>query len=65
MRTFARDSLELIGIPEQGVNFIGTAVGLATSGAKLNLNRSKTLNLELRDLNDSARTLYFGVNLNW
>jgi len=65
LRTFARDSLELMGIPEQGVNVIGAAVGLATSGAKLDLNRSKTLKLELRDLNDSARTLYFGVNLDW
>lgn len=65
IRTFARDSLELIGIPEQGVNIIGTAVGLATSGAKLNLNRSNTLKLEVRDLNDSARTLYLGVSMDW
>ena len=32
---------------------------------KLNLNESKTLALELKDVNDSERTLYFGVTLDW
>jgi len=66
LRSYSNDALKMIGIPEQGVNLIGAAAaGLATRGARLNLNRSKTLTLEFKDVDDSERTLYFGVNLDW
>jgi hypothetical protein len=52
-------------MPEQGIALVSNAVGLVTQGARLNLNESKSLALELRDVNDSERTLYFGVTLDW
>ena len=63
--SYSKHTLEVIGIPEQGVNLMGAALGMAINGAKLNLNKSKTLALELKDVSDSDRTLYFGVNLDW
>ena len=63
--SYSIHTLGLIGIPEQGVNVMGAALGMVISGARLNLNKSKTLALELKDVSDSDRTLYFGVNLDW
>jgi len=53
------------GIHEHSVNLIVDALGMVINGARLNLNKSKTLALELKDVSDSDRTLYFGVNLDW
>ena len=63
--SYSIHTLGLIGIPEQGVNVMGAALGMVINGARLNLNKSKTLALELKDVSDSDRTLYFGVNLDW
>ena len=63
--SYSLHTLGLIGIPEQGVNVMGAALGMVINGARLNLNKSKTLALELKDVSDSDRTLYFGVNLDW
>jgi len=62
----SENALELIGIPEQSINLMGAALGLAFGDPRLNLNKSKTLTLELKDVTDSERaSLYFGVNLDW
>ena len=63
--SYSKHTLGLIGIPEQGVNVMGAALGMVINGARLNLNKSKTLALELKDVSDSDRTLFFGVNLDW
>ena len=65
LRSYSNNTLKSIGMPEQGVAFVGSAVGLLTHGMKLNLNESNTLALELKDVNDSEPTLYFGVTLDW
>ena len=65
MMSYSKDALESIGIPEQGVNLMGTALGLVINGPKLNLNESKTLALEFRDAGNPERALYLGVNLDW
>jgi hypothetical protein len=65
LKSYTRNTLKSTGMPEQGISFVSGAVGLVTQGARLNLNQSKTLALELRDVNDSERTLYFGVTLGW
>jgi len=63
--SYSKHTLGLIGIPEQGVKVMGAALGMVINGARLNLNKSKTLALELKDVSDSDRTLFFGVNLDW
>jgi hypothetical protein len=65
MMSYSRDALESIGIPRQGVNLMGTALGLVINGARLDLNKSKTLALEFKDVGNQERTLFFGVNLDW
>jgi hypothetical protein len=65
LRSYTRNTLKSVGIPEQGISLVSSAVGLVVQGARLNLNESRTLSLELRDVNDSERSLYFGVSLDW
>jgi len=65
LRSYSENALESIGIPEQGINLMGVALGLAFSDPKLNLNKSKTLALEIKDARDSDRSFYLGVNLDW
>ena len=63
--SYSKPTLGFIGTPRQSVNLMGAALGMVINGARLNLNKSKTLALELKDVSDSDRTLYFGVNLDW
>ena len=64
--SYSENALKLIGISEQNINLMGAALGLAFGDPRLNLNKSKTLTLELKDMTDSERaSLYFGVNLDW
>ena len=63
--SYSKHALELIGIPEQSVNLMGAALGMAINGARLNINKRVTLGLKLKDAGDSDRTFYFGVNLKW
>ena len=65
LRSYTNNTLKSIGMPEQGISLLGSAVGLVTQGARLKLNESGSLALELRDVNDSERNLYFGVTLDW
>lgn len=65
LRSYSKGTLELIGIPERGINLIGAAVGLATRGAVINLNRSETLTLQFKDMDESERAVYFGFSLDW
>ena len=63
--SYSKHTLEVIGIPEQGVNLMGAALGMAINGARLNINKNMTLGLKLKAAGDSDRTFYFGVNLKW
>ena len=65
LKSFAKDTLESIGISEQGFSLMGATIGLAMRGAKLDLNQNKTFTLELEDMDELDRTLYFRVNLDW
>jgi len=66
LRSYSNDMLQLVGISERGASLIGaTASGLATRGARLSLNRSETIILEFKDVDDSTRSLYFGVSMDW
>ena len=63
--SYSKHALGLIGIPEQGINFMGAAAGMAITGTRLKINKSMTLGLKLKDAGDSDRTFYFGINLKW
>jgi hypothetical protein len=62
---YSKDALESIGMPEQGINLMGMALGSVINGPRLDLNKSKTLALEFNDVGNPGRTLYFGANLDW
>lgn len=65
LESYSKHALGMIGIPEQGVNLMGAALGMAINGGRLNLNKSKTLALELKDAGNSDRSVYFGIKLDW
>jgi hypothetical protein len=65
LKRYSRNALGLVGMPEQTADLMGAALGYVTRGAKLNLNESKTLRIEFRDVENQDRAVYFGVNLDW
>ena len=65
LMSYSENVLESVGVSEQGINLMGATLGLVFSDPKLNLNNSKTLSLEIKDAEDSDRTFYFGINLDW
>ena len=65
LRSYSINALEVTGIPRQGILLMGAAYDLATDGARLDLNKSKTLALELNDVGNSERAMYLRVNLDW
>ncbi len=61
----SKDALESIGMSEQGINLMGAALGMVIDGPRLDLNKSKTLALEFKDVGNPRRALFFGVDLDW
>lgn len=66
LRSYSKDALKVMGIPEQMGYHVGAALDMAISdGVALNLNKSKTLAVEFKDASKSERALYFSIKLNW
>jgi hypothetical protein len=65
LRSYSESALESLGMPQQGMGLVSATLGLVFNEARLNLNKSKTLSLEIKDVTDSNPTVYFGVNLDW
>lgn len=65
LKSYSKDALASIGVPEVGVDLMGAAVGLAVHDARFHLNKSKTLALELKDVANDDRTLFLGVKVDW
>lgn len=65
LMSYSKNALESIGMPEQGINLMGTALGLVVNGPGLDLNESKTLALKFKDAGSPQRSLFFEVNLDW
>ena len=66
LRSYSYNVLKKIGIPEQGGYLMGAALGLVINDRLgLDLNKSKTLALEFKDVDKSERTLNFSVTLDW
>ena len=59
------DTLTSYGISKQGVEMAGAAVGLAIKGAKLDLNESETLTLQVSNVVTNNRAVFFNLKLDW
>ena len=65
-KSYSENTLTSIGVPETGVKLMGAAAGLAAGqDAKLYLNKSKLMALELKDATESDRALFFGFKMDW
>ena len=64
-RSYLEEKIISLGIPVKGVAMAGAAVNFAVTGGKLNLNKSKTLQLEFDDPIDSGRAMYLKFKLDW
>jgi len=65
LRSYSENTLERIGMPESGIKVVGTALGLALDGSKLNLYKNKVLSLKLKDVKGRDRALYLDVGFDW
>ena len=66
LRAYSNNVLKMIGIPEEGGYVMGAALGLVVNDRLgLDLNKSKTLALELEDVDKAERSLYFRIKLDW
>jgi hypothetical protein len=65
LKSYSKQTLRSIGLSDETVDLIGATLGLATKGAKLNLNESKTLAIDFKDVATHDRALYFGYSLDW
>jgi hypothetical protein len=66
LRSYSNNVLKKIGIPEEGGHLMGAALGLVVNDRLgLDLNKSKTLALELEDVDKADRSLYFRIKLGW
>jgi hypothetical protein len=61
----SKEALRSIGLSDETADLMGATLGLATRGAKLNLNESKTLVVEFKDVVTHDPALYFGYKLHW
>ena len=66
LRSYSHNVLKKIGSPEEGGHLMGAALGLVVNDrVGLDLNKSKTLALELEDVDKADRSLYFRIKLDW
>ena len=66
LKSYAEQALNRMGVSGMAVGVAGAAVGVVSSGgARLNLNETKTLGIEVRNLDGEAPGLYFGFDLEW
>lgn len=65
LRSYAENKLEMIGMPELGINLLGATLGLALDGSRVKLYKNNMLALKLKDVRNSDRSLYFEIDLDW
>ena len=65
LKSYSKQTLRSFSLSDQTADLMGATLGLATKGAKLNLNESKTLAIEFKDVVTHDPALYFGYNLAW
>ena len=62
MSNYLEGKILSLGIPEKGVTAAGALVGFAFNGARLNLNKSKTMAFEVTDVVEQNPALMFKFN---
>ena len=66
VKSYSESTLASIGVPKTGVKLMGAAAGLAAGqDAKLYLNDSKIMALELKDATENDRAVFFGIKFDW
>lgn len=66
VKSYSESTLSSIGVPKTGVKLMGAAAGLAAGqDAKLYLNKSKIMALELKDATQDDRAVFFGIKMDW
>lgn len=65
LRSTARQTFNSLGVSDQALRYVGGAIGLATQDTRIHLNDSKTLSLDLMDVSDSDRAVFFGYRTSW
>ena len=66
LKSYTEHTLNRMGVSGMAVSVMGAAVGVVNSGGvRLNLNESKTLGIEVRNLDGDEPRLYFGFDLKW
>jgi hypothetical protein len=65
LTSYSKETLRSMGLSAQTVDLMGATLGLAIHGARLNLNESKTLAIEFKDVITHDPALYFGYKLDW
>lgn len=64
-RDYVEGGLVSMGIPKQAVAITGATIGFLMRGGRLNLNESKTVALEVREVTDRSRTMLLRFKLGW
>ena len=64
-RKYVEGELVSMGISKRAIGVAGATVGFLVDGGKLNLNDSKTLSFEVRDVVDSDRIMLLNYKLSW
>ena len=62
---YLQGKLLSLGIPDLGVDITSAAIGIAVDGAKLHLNKSHTLALEIDNVLNKDPELFLKVNFDW
>jgi hypothetical protein len=65
-KSYSESTLTSIGISKTGVKFMGAAAGMAAGqDARLYLNKSKIMAIEVKDATENDRAVFFGINMDW
>ncbi len=66
IKSYSENTLLSIGVPKTGIKIMGIAAGLATNrNAKLYLNKSRILALEVKDAANDNRAMFIGIKMDW
>ena len=66
VKSYSDSTLTSMGIPKTGGKLMGAAAGLAAGqDARLYLNKSKIMAIEVKDATENDRAVFFGIKMDW